>query len=76
MRVRISPPAQKLNMLKIITFLQNAYQEVRYKVTWPTQEELQNAVRIFIISTFICAVLVSSINALFKNIMDFFYNKL
>lgn len=62
-------------MLKIITFVQSALQELRYKVSWPTQEDLQRMIMLFIIGILICTALVGGINIFLKRMMDWIYRK-
>lgn len=59
--------------MKIKTYVQEAYEELVHKVTWPTWKELQNSAMVVMIASFIIAILVFLMDLSFRNIMDFIY---
>ncbi len=62
-------------MLKIITFIQQSIEELKNKVTWPTQEELQRMSVLFLIGCLIYTLLVGGINITFQKIARWIYAK-
>lgn len=60
-------------MKKIKNYLQEAFRELIYKVTWPTWAELQNSAIIVMVATFIIALMVFIMDFSFRNIMEFIY---
>lgn len=61
-------------MKKIINYIKNSYNELVYKVTWPTRAELTNSAVIVMIASVIMAVIVLGIDSLFDTVVNFFYN--
>jgi preprotein translocase subunit SecE len=48
----------RLRGLRLVSFLFEAYRELRYKVTWPTFEEARNmTIAVILLSAFVAAVL-------------------
>ncbi|OFY52736.1 MAG: preprotein translocase subunit SecE [Bacteroidetes bacterium RBG_13_46_8] len=61
-------------MKKIILYLQEAYKELLYKVTWPSWKELQGSAILVMISSFIIALVVALMDLGFKNLMHLIYS--
>jgi preprotein translocase subunit SecE len=79
MGVRIPPPVQKQNtMAKIVTYISEAFEELKTNVTWPEWAEVQKFTIIVALFSVIfalatwgvdeaCAKLISSIFSLIKS---------
>jgi len=63
---------EKFNM-KLKIYLQEAYNELVHKVTWPTWKELQNSALVVMVASFIISLLIFVMDLGFRNIMDFTY---
>ncbi len=60
-------------MKKIINYVKDSYNELVYKVTWPTRAELTNSAVIVMIASIIMAVIVFAIDGAFEWVVKFFY---
>lgn len=52
-------------MANIVEYLKDTYNELVYKVTWPTWAELQNSTVVVIIGTVIFALLIALMDFVF-----------
>ena len=59
--------------MKLKLYLQEAYNELVHKVTWPTWKELQNSALVVMVASFIISLLIFVMDLGFRNIMDFVY---
>lgn len=60
-------------MKKIINYIKNSYNELVYKVTWPSRAELTNSAVVVMIASIIMAVIVLLVDTTFENVVNFFY---
>ena len=60
-------------MKRIREYVQECYNELMYKVSWPTWNELQGSSVIVMIASAIIAMLVFGMDFAFNNLMDIFY---
>ncbi len=60
--------------MKIKTYLQDSYNELIHKVSWPTWSELQRSAVIVMVASLIFAVIVFIMDFSFRNLMDFIYS--
>jgi len=60
-------------MKKIVAYLKDAYNELVYKVSWPTREELSGSTVIVLIASLIIALIVFGTDSLFEWILKFLY---
>ncbi|MEN6323204.1 MAG: preprotein translocase subunit SecE [Proteiniphilum sp.] len=60
-------------MKKIVAYLKDAYNELVYKVSWPTREELSGSTVIVLIASLIIALIVFGMDSLFEWILKFLY---
>ena len=60
-------------MSKIKAYLQETYQELMHKVTWPTWPELQSSAVIVMVASVIIAILILAMDWSFKFIMENLY---
>ncbi|MBN1819364.1 MAG: preprotein translocase subunit SecE [Prolixibacteraceae bacterium] len=59
--------------MKLKVYLQEAYDELVHKVTWPTWKELQNSALVVMVASFIISLMIFIMDFSFENIMDFVY---
>ena len=64
---------QGLIRMKLLVYLQEAYDELVHKVTWPTWKELQSSALVVMVASFIISLVISAMDLSFRNIMDFIY---
>ncbi|MCL1937764.1 MAG: preprotein translocase subunit SecE [Candidatus Azobacteroides sp.] len=63
-------------MNKIINSIKESYNELVYKVSWPTTQELSNSAIVVVIASLIMAVVLFVIDFSFENAVKFFYDKI
>ena len=61
-------------MIKIINYVNDSYNELVYKVTWPTRAELTNSAVIVMIASIIMALVVWGVDSAFENGIKALYN--
>ncbi|MCR4560094.1 MAG: preprotein translocase subunit SecE [Bacteroidales bacterium] len=61
-------------MAKLKTYLQETYDELVNKVSWPTGQELMNSAVIVMVATFIIAFVVFVMDISLKGVMEFIYS--
>ena len=59
--------------MKIVTYLEETYNELVNKVTWPTWAELQNSAVVVMVASLIIALIVALMDSSFRNFMQFIY---
>ena len=59
--------------MKFLNYLQEAYDELVHKVTWPTWKELQSSALVVMVASFIISLVIFAMDLSFRNIMDFIY---
>ncbi|MBT3383873.1 MAG: preprotein translocase subunit SecE [Prolixibacteraceae bacterium] len=59
--------------MKLLVYVQEAYDELVHKVTWPTWKELQSSALVVMVASFIISLVISAMDLSFRNIMDFIY---
>ncbi len=59
--------------MKFKVYLQEAYDELIHKVTWPTWKELQSSALVVMVASFIISLLIFAMDLSFRNIMSFIY---
>ena len=60
-------------MNKVKVYIQEAYDELMNKASWPTWKELQSSAIIVAVASLIIAVLVSAMDLSFSTILKQFY---
>jgi preprotein translocase subunit SecE len=63
-------------MRKILNYFKESYNELVYKVSWPTRIELSNSAVVVMFASLIIAVLIFVVDLSFENIMLLFYKTL
>lgn len=61
-------------MKKIVAYIQDSYNELVHKVTWPSWKELQGSSILVMVSSIIIALVVALMDLIFKNFMSGVYN--
>ena len=64
----------KTVIMKLKIYLEEAYNELVHKVSWPTWKELQNSAFIVMVASFIISLIVFVMDISFENIMNFVYS--
>lgn len=59
--------------MKLKVYLQDAYDELIHKVTWPTWKELQSSALVVMVASFIISLVIFVMDLSFRNIMSFIY---
>jgi len=60
--------------MKLKGYVQNSYNELIHKVSWPTWSELQRSAVIVMVASLIIALIVFVMDFSFENLMDFIYS--
>jgi preprotein translocase subunit SecE len=63
-------------MKKIKTYVQEAYNELVHKVTWPTWSHLQSSAGVVMIASAIMAIVIFAMDYTFRTVMTFIYGLL
>ena len=75
MGVRVSPPVQnKIDKMKIGSYIKDSFDELLYKVSWPTWEELQNSAVVVAVASLIIALIIFLMDSVFSKLMELFYD--
>jgi preprotein translocase subunit SecE len=59
--------------MKIKTYIEESWNELIHKVSWPTWSELQNSALIVMIASLIIALIIFVMDVSFRNIMELIY---
>jgi len=59
--------------MKVLVYLQEAYDELMHKVTWPTWKELQSSALVVMVASFIISLIIFVMDRSFQTIMEFIY---
>lgn len=60
-------------MNKIVAYMKDAYNELVYKVSWPTREELSSSTLIVMVASLIIALVVFFMDSVFEWVLKFLY---
>ena len=63
-------------MKKIIAYIKESYNELVYKVSWPTKTEVANSAVVVMIASLIIAALIFVIDSAFEGVLRFFYERI
>lgn len=61
-------------MSKLTKYFRDTTEEMRYKVTWPSLEELQKSAGLVLIGSLIFAAVVGLMDVVFNKSLEVFYN--
>jgi preprotein translocase subunit SecE len=60
--------------MKIKIYIQETWNELIHKVSWPTWAELQNSAVVVMIGTVIISLIIFAMDISFRNIMEMIYS--
>ena len=60
--------------MKLIQDIKESYNELVYKVSWPTQKQLVNSSVLVLIASIILAVFIWAVDKIFELLMEVVYN--
>jgi preprotein translocase subunit SecE len=63
-------------MKEIIAYIKESYNELVYKVSWPTRTEVANSAVVVMIASLIIAALIFVIDSAFEGVLRFFYERI
>jgi preprotein translocase subunit SecE len=58
---------------KVVTYVQESYDELMHKVSWPTWAELQSSAIVVSVASLIIAIIVFAMDEVFRNVLIQFY---
>ena len=59
--------------MKVKIYIEESWNELIHKVSWPSWAELQNSALIVMIGTVIIALIVFAMDVVFRNVMELIY---
>ena len=59
--------------MKLKVYIQEAYDELVHKVTWPTWKELQSSALVVMVASLIISLVIFIMDRFFQTIMEFIY---
>ena len=59
--------------MKIKVYIQETWNELIHKVSWPTWSDLQNSAVVVMIGTVIISLIIFAMDVSFRNIMEMIY---
>jgi preprotein translocase, SecE subunit, bacterial len=59
--------------MKIVNYIKESYNELVYKVSWPTRAELTSSAVVVLFASIIIAIVVFAIDLVFENAMRLVY---
>jgi preprotein translocase subunit SecE len=62
--------------MRIKSYLQETYNELIHKVTWPTWGELQSSAIVVMIASLVIALVIFGMDITFENFMELIYSML
>ena len=60
--------------MKLFKDIQESYNELRYKVSWPTQKQLINSSVLVLIASIVIAFVIMIIDWIFEHLMQLVYS--
>ncbi len=61
-------------MKKVVSYIKESYNELVYKVSWPTRSELSSSAVVVMFASLIIAVLIGVVDFGFEAVMNFIYS--
>lgn len=59
---------------KLLTDLQDSYNELVYKVSWPSKKDLANSTVIVMVASILMAIVIWAIDVAFDSVMNLIYS--
>jgi preprotein translocase subunit SecE len=69
----LSSRAKKNKDMKLINDIKESYNELVYKVSWPTQKQLVSSSVLVLIASIILAIFIWAVDKIFDLLMQFVY---
>ena len=63
-----------MKKLKLLTNIQEAYDELRYKTSWPSKKQLVKSAIIVMIASVIIALIIFVMDQIVDHVMHFIYS--
>ena len=58
----------------LLTDLQDSYNELVYKVSWPSKKDLANSTVIVMVASILMAIVIWAIDVVFDSVMNLIYS--
>ena len=58
---------------KVVSYIQESYDELMHKVSWPSWSELQGSAIVVSVASLIIAIIVFAMDEVFRNVLLQFY---
>jgi len=58
---------------KVVSYIQESYDELMHKVSWPSWSELQSSAIVVSVASLIIAVIVFAMDGVFRTVLGQFY---
>ena len=62
-----------MKKLKLLTNIEESYDELRYKTSWPTKKQLLKSAMIVLVASVIIALIIFFMDQILSHLMDFVY---
>ena len=62
--------------MKIVNYIKDSYNELVYKVSWPTRAELSSSAVVVLFASIVIAIVVFAVDFVFENAMSFVYKSI
>ncbi len=59
---------------KLLTDLQDSYNELVYKVSWPSKKDIANSTVIVMVASILMAIVIWAIDVVFDSVMNLIYS--
>ena len=63
-----------MKKLKLITNIEESYDELRYKTSWPTKKQLLKSALIVMVASVIIALIIFAMDQIVDNLMHLIYS--
>lgn len=63
-----------MEKFKLLTDLQDSYNELVYKVSWPSKKDLANSTVIVMVASILMAIVIWAIDVVFDSVMNLIYS--
>ena len=63
-----------MKKLKLLTNIEESYDELRYKTSWPSKKQLLKSALIVMVASVIIALIIFAMDQVLEHIMEFVYS--
>ena len=63
-----------MKKLKLLTNIEESYDELRYKTSWPTKKQLLKSALIVMVASVIIALIIFAMDQILSRVMEFIYS--